>query len=150
MALVLVLLPACPGAPSPEQQIRALMQRAERAAEDGDLDGLMAVVSPDYRDDDGRDRAALRGIVAFYLRQTEELHVLYQEKRLDLDGPDDGTVEAVVALASRPLGSGLDLREISADLLRVRVRLERRDGEFALVGATWEPATIADFVLDPG
>jgi len=148
--LVLSVLPlgGCQDPRSPQQRIRAVMQQAERAVEHGDLDGLMELVAPDYRDAAGRDRNALRGLVALYLRQNRQLWVVYQEKSLTLDGPDRGEVDAVVALAARPPGSGLDLRRASADLLRVRVTLERRDGDFVVVEADWDEATLADFALD--
>ena len=148
ITLLLLTLTACSDAPSPEEQIRVVMQRAERAVEDGDLNALMKLVSDDYEDAAGRDKKTLRGIVAFYMRQNDKLHVFYQEKKLVLADPDRGDVTAVVALAGQPLGRGLDLSTISADLLRVYVTFERQSGDFKVVHAEWDGARLTDFVID--
>ncbi len=57
-----VAVSAVPGDESP---IRATVAGFQQAMGDGDLDGVMAWISPDYRDDQGLDRAGLRN----FLRQ---------------------------------------------------------------------------------
>jgi hypothetical protein len=125
-----------------------MTENAREAAEQGDLDGLMRTVADGYADAGGRDRNALRGLLAFYLRQHGRIHVLFREKALELQGPDDAHVRAAVALAGQPIGSGIDLRQIQADLLRVDLTLRREDGEWKVIAASWEPAGAADFLGD--
>ena len=55
---LVVLVSACGGDQTPEAQVRAVIESGKEAAEARDLSALMDLVSPEYRDDDGRDRAS--------------------------------------------------------------------------------------------
>ncbi len=58
-----------------QQQILAQIQRGERAAELLSAPGLTRLVSPDYRDDLGLTRPALRYQAAQQMREAERLEV---------------------------------------------------------------------------
>src|SRR5688572_1429121 len=58
-----------------QQQILAQIQRSESAAEMRDAGALLRVVSPDYKDDVGLTRPALRYQVARELREAQSLEV---------------------------------------------------------------------------
>ena len=143
LALLAVL--SCSG-PTPEEQIRALMEEAQAAAKERDLDALMATVSDAYADADGRNKLGLRSFIAFYFRQHGTIYVLYQERELVLQGADSARLRANVGLAGQPFGSGVDLTRIQADLLAISVTLRREDGEWKVASADWKRASISDFV----
>ncbi len=144
-ALMLLAALSC-SEPTPEEQIRGLLQSAKAAADERDLDALMATVSHAYADPDGRDKLGLRSLIAFYFRQHGTIHVLYQEKELVLTGAESARLRANVALAGQPFGSGVDLTRIQADLLAISVTLRREGGEWKIASADWQRASISDFV----
>jgi hypothetical protein len=146
--LVALLAVAGCSVSTPEDEVRAVMEQVVDAAESQDVAALMEHVSDGYADGGGRDKAGLRGLVAFYLRQHGAVHVLYREQEVALSSPDAARARAAVALAGQPIGSGIDLTKMQADLYRVRMELSRTGGDWRITSAEWEPAGLADFIGD--
>jgi hypothetical protein len=67
-----------------QQQIVAQIQRGERAAEERSIGALMRVVSPDYKDDIGLTRPALRYQAGGQLREAEQVEVTIPSNQLQI------------------------------------------------------------------
>jgi hypothetical protein len=70
------LLTACSDGTSPEQQVRAVIQSMEAAAEKRDVGGLMEHISANYRDGQGQDRAEASRYARGYFITNQSVHLL--------------------------------------------------------------------------
>jgi hypothetical protein len=136
----------CGDSLTPEDEIRALIGEGVRACEEGELDALMKLVAEDYEDERGNDRRALRLTVGYYLRSYGTLHLLHRVTGVELASEEEGRVTLAVALAARPLGSGADLGQIEADILRLELSAARRRGGWKVTAARWERGGPGDFL----
>ncbi len=146
LALIVLLLAAACGAESPESRIRKTVEAAAEASADRDLSGLMEHVDESFADASGNDKAALRGMIGFHLKQHGAVYVWTREQVIAV--ADDGTARyrAVVALAGQPINTRINLTDFDADFLQVDLRF-RRDGDaWRVIGAEWKPARPTDLL----
>jgi len=140
LALAIVVLAAllaagCAGeSADPDAEIRALIDAGELAAEARDLDAIMALVSGEYADADGRTRRDLslyvRGLLALHPR----LELFVGVESVELQGPEHA--RAVIRVASVGQRSAAGGGLAAADR-RVELGLRRDGGEWRVVAARW-------------
>jgi len=131
---VLALLPGCSDDASPEQQVRAVIDSMEVAAEARDVGDLMEHVSTAYRSADGLDRAEAGRTVRGYFVVNQSIHLLTRIESLEFPAPDEARVKLQVGMAGR---GGQGAADLSADLYDFDVVLVREDGEWKVSYADW-------------
>jgi hypothetical protein len=82
---------------SPEEQIRALIVRGEKAIERKDVGDIMGCVSADYHDAVGLTNLDIRRVAVGLARSPAAVEVDLRELRLEVHG-SEGVVHAVVHL----------------------------------------------------
>lgn len=131
-ALILVAsLAACSSRTSDEQQVRALIDGVEAAAEQRDASDVLAFVAADYQDSEGFDRAQLQNFLRAYFLAHPRVELLVSIDKLEF--PADGLAQAEVTVTGISLGDvdrarlGVEFRR-EADQWRVsradRLRLQ--------------------------
>ena len=131
---VLVLLAGCADDASPEQQVRAVIDSMEVAAEARDVGDLMEHVSAAYRSADGLDRAEAANSLRGYFVANQSIHLLTRIESLEFPTPDEARVQLQVGMAGR---GGQGAAGLSADLYDFDVALVREDGEWKVSYADW-------------
>jgi hypothetical protein len=131
---VLALLPGCSDDASPEQQVRAVIDSMEVAAEARDVGDLMEHVSTAYRSADGLDRAEAGRSIRGYFVVNQSVHLLTRIESLEFPAPDEARVKLQVGMAGR---GGQGAAALSADLYDFDVVLVREDGEWKVSYADW-------------
>ena len=131
---VLALLPGCSDDASPEQQVRAVIDAMEVAAEARDVGDLMEHVSTAYRSADGLDRAEAGRTVRGYFVVNQSIQLLTRIESLEFPVPDEARVKLQVGMAGR---GGQGAADLSADLYDFDVVLVREDGEWKVSYADW-------------
>ena len=106
---------------SPEEQIRALIVRGEKAIERKDVGDIMGCVSADYHDSVGQTNLDIRRVAIGLARSRSEVEVDLRELRLEVHG-SEGVVRAVVHVYL----TGEENRE-AYGAVELRVRRERGD-----------------------
>ena len=86
---------------SDENQVRDVISRAEKAAEDRDASDVLAFVADDYTDKSGTDKAQLRDFLRGYFLVHPKLKVIVNIDSLEF--PAAGLAKARIAVASVPL-----------------------------------------------
>jgi len=144
---ILMLLFGCGGEPeSPETRLRGLIGEAEAALESRDLARVMEFVDPAYRDEQGRDRAQLRGLLAGYFLRHPSIHILSKIDLLEIRAQDDAFVLAYAGVAGSPQEAEAPLSQWRGRLLRLELDFKRDDeGEWRLRKAAWRSARREDF-----
>jgi hypothetical protein len=130
-------LAACGPAGTPEDEIRALVDAAELAAEERDAGDLRALIADDYRDPGGRTAGDIRGIVHGYLVAHQSIRLITRIDSIELEGTELARLEVTVGMLGREAGadSGWDL---AGDVYRFDLRLAREDGEWRVIRAGWQ------------
>ncbi len=130
----------------PEDQIKKLVVRAEKAAEEKNKSEFRDIISETYKDEKGRKRREVIGLLRYYFIQNKDVYVFSRIK--DIQFPIETKAEVVVtaAIAGRPVNSPDDLKNINADLHRIEFVAEKESGEWKVTSASWSRASIEDFL----
>jgi hypothetical protein len=131
----LVLLAGCAAENSPEQQVRAVIESMELAAEERDVGDLLEHVSANYRDAQGQDRAEAARYARGYFVVNQSIHLLTRIESLEFPAPDEARLKLQVGMAGR--GAGQGGANLSADLYDFDVVLVREDDEWKVSYADW-------------
>jgi len=141
--LALAAALACGGDPqSPEEQVRAVVATFEEAAARRDIGMALDLVSESYRDSGGRDRQAVKGLVAGYFLRNEAIYVISRIRSLELDpSGTSATVVTVSALTGAPAADPGELAGLAADLYRFEIDVALEDDDtWRVTRADWRPA----------
>jgi hypothetical protein len=133
--------------PSPEEQVRELIERAEAAARDRDVGELSDMLSERYRDAAGNGKQQALAILRYQFLQHQSLHLLKRVRTIQSTEP--GIVEAVllVAAADVEFRSVNELESVSAELLRFDLVFAEEDGgDWRVLEAEWRSVGPADFL----
>ena len=144
MAVLLAI--ACSKPSTPEQRVRAFLDRSEQAAEQKDVRTLRGAVSERYADADGRDRRTIEGILRLYVLRHESIHLLTRVDSIEFPKPAEARVGIYVAMAARPITNATQLAAFRANLYRFDLMLTEEDSEWRVLRADWRPAEPADFI----
>jgi hypothetical protein len=124
-----ILLAACAAKSSDEEQVRALIDSVEAAAEARDAGDVLAFVADDYADSNGLDKTQLRDFLRGYFLAHARLELVVSIESLEF--PVDGLAQAVVTVATVELGD--------PDLQRLKVEFRRKDGRWLATRADRAP-----------
>jgi len=146
-ATAALALLACSGEPdSPDSAVRATLEALENAAGERDVDGVRARISDAYVDTRGNDKASLVQLAAFHLLRNQAVYTFSRIQTIDTSEPGAAQVQALVALAGRPIPDAAALATVNADLYRFDVRLREEEPDtWRVVASSWHPAALADF-----
>ena len=111
-------LTACGSRTSDEEQVRALIDSLETAAEARDASDVLEFVAADYEDAQGLDRAQLQNFLRGYFLAHPKIELLVGVEALEF--PADGLAQAELTVTSLSL----------TDPDRVQLKVElRREGD---------------------
>jgi hypothetical protein len=125
LSVVVTLLAACGAKSSDEEQVRALIDTVEAAAEARDASDVLEHVADDYADSGGLDKTRLQSFLRGYFLAHPDLELVVDVESLEF--PVDGLAHAVVRVAT------IALRD--PDLQRLKVEFRRVEGEWRIVRA---------------
>jgi outer membrane biogenesis lipoprotein LolB len=133
--VALALLTACSDRTSPEQQVRAVIDSMEVAAEARDVGDLMEHISDNYRDAQGQDRQQAALYARGYFVSNQSLHLLTRIESLEFPAADEARVKLQVGMAGRDGEAGSS--DLSADLHDFDLVLVREGSEWKVSYADW-------------
>ena len=120
-----ILLAACGAKSSDEQQVRAVIDAVETAAEARDSSDVLEHVADNYADSSGFDKTQLKNFLRGYFLAHPKLELLVNVESLEF--PVDGLAQAVVSVATVEL--------TDPDMQRLKVEFRRRDSGWQVVRA---------------
>ena len=143
---LLMLVAACHSPPaSPEEQVRAVIATAERAAEEKDVQTLKRLVADGYGDDEGNRKADVIRLLAYHLLRNESIHLLTRVRAVEFPSAERAAATVFVAMAGREIPDVALLAQLRADIYRFDIDLVAAGrGAWILTRARWRPAEIDD------
>ena len=137
--MILVLLAGCARQDSPEQRVRAFIDRVAASAEErawGDFDDYLA---NDYRDASGLTRKEVLGILTRYILAHRSIHVFHRVRTIEVQNHHQARIVVLAALAGSPVAGPEDLTRLAADLYRFELELTDDGDGFKVSSGAWQP-----------
>ena len=123
-----MLLPGCRGErPSPEAEVRALINSAVTAAEQKSIRTLRDSISEKYADEQGQDKRAIENLLRLHFLRNESVHLFAHIQSVTLPQPDRAQAIVLVAMAGVPIASAQELPALRADLHRFEIDLRAKE-----------------------
>jgi hypothetical protein len=128
---------------SPEDQIRAVITRAERDAEEQHLEGLRDLISDEYAGPRGENKGALLTLMQYYLARHRAIEMLTRVETITFDTPSQARASILVIMGG--VASTEDLSRLRGDVYRITCSLaDEGDGAWKITRAAWERALADD------
>ena len=143
MVLLTVLVAfaaGCGESQTPEAQVRAVVAQGEQAAEARDLSGIMDLVAPSYRDEQGGGRDELKQYLRGYLVAHQAIHLLARVESVEFPYRDMAKVSLTLGTLGRDTAAATAF-DLAADVYDVELELALDDGEWRVTRASWRPAS---------
>ena len=131
---------------SPEDQIREAIGNAAEGVRERKVKKVVAIVSAQYADHEGRDRQAIVDLVRAQVLLRPNVYLVTRVSSVDCG--DSGQCHAVVlaAMASVPAQSLSDLANSQADVYRFELTMVAEDGAWRICQASWFAASVKDLL----
>jgi hypothetical protein len=129
-----LLLAACGPRSAPEEEIRALVDLAETAAEERDSSALRDLIADDYADPQGRSAADVRNYVHGYLIAHPSIRLITRIDSIELEGNELARISMTIGMLGREADASSDW-DLAGDIHRLDLRLAREDGEWRVIRA---------------
>ena len=100
---------ACGSSGTPEDEIRALVDSTEAAAEERDASELRDLVADDYEDASGRDASDVRNLLHAWLVAHPSVNLLTRIDSIELEGTELARVKVTVGMLGREASGGIGL-----------------------------------------
>jgi hypothetical protein len=130
-------LAGCGPSGTPEDEIRALVDAAELAAEERDATDLRALVADDYRDPGGRSAGDIRSVLHGYLVAHQSIRLITRIDSIELEGTELARLRVTVGMLGRDADSESNW-DLAGDVYRFDLRLAREDDEWRVIRAGWQ------------
>lgn len=128
----------CGPSGTPEDEIRALVDVAELAAEERDAADLRGLVADDYRDAGGRTAADIRGILHGYLIAHQSIRLITRIDSIELEGTELARLQVTVGMLGRDSNSDSNW-DLAGDVYRFDLRLAREgEDDWRVIRAGWQ------------
>lgn len=136
MALFGAVLAACSSPATPEQQVRAVIESGEAAAEARDLSGMLEHVATSFRDDQGRGREELKQYLRGYLLTHPKVEVITRVVSIEFPYRDYARVQLTVGTLGRD-AAGAGAFDLAGDVNEITLELALEGDEWRVVRAAW-------------
>lgn len=127
----LALLAACSDSGSPEQQVRAVIEQMEQAAENRDIGELASHLSEEYRDANGMGADEAARYARGYFIANQSIHLLTRVEELTF--PTEGEARAQVLVGMLGRDAAADQWDLAAEVHTFKIALRREEEEWRIV-----------------
>lgn len=134
MIFALATLAACGSGDSPEQQVRAVIDQMETAAENRDVGELTEHLSESYSDANGNGPAEVARYLRGYFIANQSIHLLTRVEQLDFPTDDEARARVLVGMVGREAAATREW-DLAADLHAFDISLRREDGAWKVIFA---------------
>lgn len=147
LAAALLLPPGC-GRPPEEEQIQRTIKDAAALAQKRDLDALMGLLAPDYRDYQGRDKAAAKGLIEDYLRSFRGIVIHVLGTKVEITDPGGrAAVRTDMVLSSGAAEAFRKLARFTGDYFRFDLELDKDPAAgWRISYAEWWSVSLTDLL----
>jgi hypothetical protein len=137
LLMCVLLAPGCKKPLSEEDKIKAMITETADLAKGKDIKGILKHVSENYKDQEGNDRNALKGILFIYLQGYQKVGVFVRDIQVTVDGGEaEAQVKVILTGGEDPDTLGGVVPETGGGYL-IDMKLVNEDGDWMVIRATW-------------
>lgn len=145
LIFVSLLLPGCDDeARSPEQEVREFIQQGIEAAEARKSGDLKPMLSWDYRDQQGNDKARITSVIRALFFRHKNIHLFSKLDEIRFPTSENASVSLYVAMTGSVVTDVSMLSGLRAHIYRFELELIKDDNEWLLKNANWHRASARD------
>jgi hypothetical protein len=133
------------GGKSDEDLIMELMGKIGDFAEKKDVSGVMANLTEDYRDFEGRDLKETEQMIRGYFKQFKGIAVNVLSTRIDEIKTPEASIQTDVALSSGAAKVFRKLIRLSTDNYRLKMKLKKANSVWKIHYAEWRYVSFDEF-----
>jgi len=122
---------------SDEQQVRAVLEAMELAAQDRSLSAVMQHVSPNYSDSKANDFKAVQRLVQLQFLRNQNINIFSKVSELEIID-NAATVEMSLAMTSGKLDLSDESNRLRADTFRFSLLFIKEKSDWRLQSASWQ------------
>lgn len=132
-----LIAPGCKKPQSDEELIKAMIAETAELARAKDIKGILENVSEEYKDQQGNDRNALKGILFIYFQGYETVGVFVRDTQVTVEGDQaQAQVKVILTGGEDPDTLGGVVPKSGGGYL-IDMNLVREDGDWMVIRATW-------------
>ena len=137
LIVTLLLSPACKKPVSEEDRIKTMINETAKLAEAKDIKGVLEHISEDYKDPEGNDHNAVKGLLFVYFQQYEKVGLFVRDIQVTVEGDEaEAQVKVILTGGEDPETIG-DVVPASAGGYLLDLKLLNEGGEWMVVRGTW-------------
>ncbi len=137
LLVTVLILPACKKPMSEEDRIKTMITDTADLARQKDIKGILEHVSKDYKDPEGNDRNALKGILFVYFQGYEKVGVFVRDIQVTVNGDEAEAVIKVILTGGEDPDTMGDVVPKSGGGYLIDMKLAKEGGDWMVVRATW-------------
>lgn len=122
---------------SDEEKIKAIIEETADRAKEKDIKGVLAHVSESYKDEEGNDRNAIKGILFIYFQGYEKVGVFVRDIEVTVDGDEAEALVKVILTGGEELKEAGDVVPETGGGYLIDLKLVREDDEWMVVRGKW-------------
>ena len=136
VALALLSVTACTKR-TEEDKVRGVIEAVQQATEDRDAKGVLAHLDRSYRDAEGNDIQALKGMLFYSFLRHQKITVIVSNLNVAVEGTSASA--RFQAILSGRTGASGDILPEAAGVYQFEVSLQKNQHDWLIRSARWEP-----------
>ncbi len=137
LLVAVALLPACKKPVSEEDRIKTMINETADLARQKDIKGILEHISKDYKDPDGNDNNAVKGLLFVYFQEYEKVGLFVRDIQVTVNGDEaEAKIKVILTGGEDPDTMGDVVPESGGGYL-IDLKLAKEDGEWMVVRGTW-------------
>ena len=122
---------------SDEERIKAIIEETADRAVEKDIKGVLSHVSESYKDEEGNDRNAVKGLLFVYFQEYEKVGLFVRDIQVTVDGDEaEAQIKAILTGGEDPDTMG-DVVPKSGGGYLIDLKFVKEDGEWMVVRGKW-------------
>ena len=135
VTLAVLALPACTRK-TDEAKIRGVIEAVRKAAEERDVKGVLAHMDKQYRDAEGNDYQAIKGMLLYYFFRHQKISVIVTNMTIAVDRASASA--RFQAILSGRTGASGDILPEALGAYRFEASFRKEQDDWKILSARWE------------
>jgi hypothetical protein len=136
LGCLLAVFPGC-RKKTEEDKVKKVVTSVQEAAEEKDVKKILAALSKTYRDPQGNDYNAIKGLLLGYFFRHQKVHVYIPEIVISIEGAS-GKAEFQAVLTGGQSGSVAGVLPEALGMYAFDVSFRKEENEWKVVSASWD------------
>lgn len=127
-----------------KEKVKKVITAVRTAVEEKSVRGVTAHIAKDYKDPQGNNFEALRGLLLGYFLRYPKISGYITHLDMSVDGASAKTTLKAILTSGKKTGSVTDVVPEQLGVYRFDVEFRKESGDWKITSARWSEATVQD------